>query len=274
MRTDTLFYQLFQTCPELLFEILGQDPALAQSYEFSSREVKQLAFRLDGLFLPTQSGIPIYFVEVQFQWDPEFYYRFLAEIYLYLRQYQPAQPWQAVVIYPHGSIDPGIPADLMGSEAQITRIYLDELPPEGSLMMEILRLIIAPPKQAEQRAREVVLQSQGIPKEVLELVKTVLVYKFIHKSRQEIEAMFELSDLKRTRFYQEAHQEGRQEGQQEGRQVEAAHLTIRLLQRKLGSLPLALEQRIRSLRVEELEKLADCLLEFGSLSDVETWLDQ
>lgn len=49
MRTDTLFYQLFQTCPELLFEILGQDPALAQSYEFSSREVKQLVVCQDKL---------------------------------------------------------------------------------------------------------------------------------------------------------------------------------------------------------------------------------
>lgn len=70
----------------MLFEILGQDPALAQNYEFSSREVKQLAFRLDGLFLPKHAGIPIYFVEVQFQWDPEFYYRLLAEIYGHLEK--------------------------------------------------------------------------------------------------------------------------------------------------------------------------------------------
>ncbi len=270
MRTDTLFYQLFQTCPELLFEILGQDPALAQSYEFSSREVKQLAFRLDGLFLPTQSGIPLYFVEVQFQWDPEFYYRFLAEIYLYLRQYQPAQPWQAVVIYPHGSLDPGIPADLMGSDPQIRRIYLDELAFEGSLLMSVIGLIIAPAKQAEQRAREVVAKSQGIPMEVLELVKTVMVYKFIHKSRQEIEAMFGLSDLKQTRVYQE----GRQEGRQEGQQIGEAAVTLRILRRKLGSLSPGLEQQIGSLSVEQLEALAECLLELESQDELQAWLDQ
>ncbi len=52
MKTDSIFYRLFQDYPALLFELLGQDPSLAASYEFSSREVKELAFRLDGIFIP------------------------------------------------------------------------------------------------------------------------------------------------------------------------------------------------------------------------------
>ncbi|NET45398.1 MAG: DUF2887 domain-containing protein [Okeania sp. SIO2B3] len=42
-----------------------------QIYEFTSREVKQLSFRLDGLFLPTDNNPNKYFylVEVQFQPD-------------------------------------------------------------------------------------------------------------------------------------------------------------------------------------------------------------
>jgi len=35
-------------------------------------------------------------------------------------------------------------------------------------------------------------------------VERIVVYKFPQKSREEIEAMFELSDLKQTRVYQEA----------------------------------------------------------------------
>jgi predicted transposase/invertase (TIGR01784 family) len=45
-----------------------------------------------------------------------------------------------------------------------------------------------------------------------------LLYKLTRLSRQEIEAMFTLSDLKQTRFYQEAFEEGREEGIQQGRQ--------------------------------------------------------
>ncbi len=274
MKTDTLFYRIFQTCPELLFEHLGLDLALAEKYTFSSREVKQLTFRLDDLFLPTQADIPLYFVEVQFQWDAQFYYRFLAEIYLYLRQYRPGPAWYAVVIYPHGSLDSGIPADLAGSEAQIIRIYLDELPLEGSLLMSLLRLIIAPAKQAEQRAYALVAQSQGSGRDILELVKTALVYKFIHKSRQEIEAMFGLSELTQTRVYQEGQQEGRQEGRQEGQQLGEATVVLRILRRKFNTLPPEIEQRISALSVKHLVALAESLLEFGSLDELQTWLGQ
>ncbi|MGK7901427.1 MAG: DUF2887 domain-containing protein [Hormoscilla sp.] len=43
MRTYTLFYKLFQTFPGLLFELLGTSPSTAKGYEFSSREIKEMA---------------------------------------------------------------------------------------------------------------------------------------------------------------------------------------------------------------------------------------
>jgi predicted transposase YdaD len=46
--------------------------------------------------------------------------------------------------------------------------------------------------------------------------ETILVYKFPNMSREEIEAMFGLSELKQTRFYQEAFQEGKEEGIEQG----------------------------------------------------------
>jgi len=52
LRTDTIFYQLFQTFPTLLMELLGEDPASIASYQFTSVEVKEKAFRFDGVFLP------------------------------------------------------------------------------------------------------------------------------------------------------------------------------------------------------------------------------
>ena len=68
MQTDSLFYWLFQTAPSLLFELIGTPIPASASYEFRSVEVKQTAFRLDGVFWPTTitEAAPVYVVEVQF----------------------------------------------------------------------------------------------------------------------------------------------------------------------------------------------------------------
>ncbi len=52
MRRDTIFYQLFQQSPTLLFELLSQPPENAEQYIFEAVEVKETGFRMDGLFLP------------------------------------------------------------------------------------------------------------------------------------------------------------------------------------------------------------------------------
>jgi predicted transposase/invertase (TIGR01784 family) len=48
-------------------------------------------------------------------------------------------------------------------------------------------------------------------KQLLELIETILVYKFPKMSQKEIEAMFGLSELKQTRVYQEAREEAKLE---------------------------------------------------------------
>lgn len=51
MKTDTIFYSLFQAFPSIFFELIDQYPEAAATYEFTSREIKQLAFR-EGLAHP------------------------------------------------------------------------------------------------------------------------------------------------------------------------------------------------------------------------------
>jgi predicted transposase/invertase (TIGR01784 family) len=76
-------YQLFQTFPKIFFELIGQSNLEVSGYEFKSVEIKQTAFRIDGVFLPTVDlpNQTIYFAEVQFQQDTNFYYRFVTEIF-------------------------------------------------------------------------------------------------------------------------------------------------------------------------------------------------
>ncbi|MDF5712809.1 MAG: Rpn family recombination-promoting nuclease/putative transposase [Rhizonema sp. NSF051] len=229
MKTDSIFYRLFQEFPSIFFELIGKPPEEANAYKFSSVEIKQTSFRIDGLFLPQQDDIQIiYFVEVQFQPDDEIYSRLFAEICLYLRQNQPKNNWRAVLIYPTRSIDTG---DIKHyreyfDSGLVTRVYLDELGKAESLPVGIatIKLVIENENTAIQLARQLIdrsrleLISPPQQRQLLQLIETILVYKFINMSREEIAAMFEIGDLKQTRFYQEARKELRPEVEQEVRQ--------------------------------------------------------
>lgn len=229
MRTDTIFYQLFQTFPGLLFELIGEPPELAEHYEFSSREIKELSRRFDGIFLPdseTEDRLT-YFVEVQFQPKADFYWRFFTEIFVYLGQYQPPNNWCAVAIFASRSLNPGIPRayQCLETTQQVQVVYLDELQerPSSSLSLEIVKLIVTDQEQAVEQGRQLIQIAQqqqfdvATQQKVLQLLEIILIYKFTQLSREEIEAMFGFSDLKQTRFYQEAKDEGKLEGKLEGK---------------------------------------------------------
>jgi predicted transposase/invertase (TIGR01784 family) len=226
VKTDTIFYSLFQAFPSIFFELINQSPTEAVTYEFTSREIKQLAFRLDGLFLPTSkdSKKPFYVVEVQFQPDDDLYYRLFAELFLYLRQYKPPHPWQAVIIYPSRSIERE--QNLQFGEIlllqRVRRIYLDELG-DSSLGVGVVKLVIETEESAPELAKRLIIQANqqltdvNTKRDLINLIETIIVYKLPKKSREEIEAMLGLSELKQTRVYQEALEEGKQEGKEEAK---------------------------------------------------------
>jgi predicted transposase/invertase (TIGR01784 family) len=263
MRTDTLFYQLFKAFHSLLFELIEQPPSAAEGYEFVSVEVKEKAFRFDGIFLPDGVDKPIIFTEVQFQPKVDFYWAFVSEIYLYLNQYKPAQNWRAVAIFARHSYDPGeLPhfQELFASN-RIVRVYLEDLLDKetSSLGIAIVQLILAPEAKALELAKRLAVQVERettllLQDEMLEFIETILVYKFPQLSRQEIEAMFTLDDLKHTRVYQEAKQEGKQEGRQEGvRQV-----AINLLNAGMAVSQVA---KLTDISIEEVQQLQGSLKE-------------
>ncbi|MBD2445996.1 Rpn family recombination-promoting nuclease/putative transposase [Nostoc sp. FACHB-152] len=228
MKTDSIFYRLFQELPSIFFELIGNPPETANTYQFSSVEIKQTAFRIDGVFLPTQDEQSlIYFVEVQFQPDSDIYLRLLSEIFLYLRQNKRPNSWRGVVIYPSRNIDIGERQDCYEffNSDRISIIYLDELAEIASLPIGIatIKLIIEDKETAISTAKQLInrtkqaVNSQLPQKQLLELIETILVYKLPNISREEIEAMFGLSELKQTRVYQEAEQEGKEKGRLEAK---------------------------------------------------------
>jgi predicted transposase YdaD len=83
-------------------------------------------------------------------------------------------------------------------------------------------------------------------------------------------------EIRHTRAVQdwlaEGRQEGRQEGLQEGRQEGEAAVTLRLLTRRCGPLNEATTTQIQALPLQQLEALADALLDFQGPADLAAWL--
>jgi len=230
VKTDSIFYQIFLNFPNIFFELINQPNANIEAYEFTSREVKQLSFRLDGLFLPTDndSDKPFYLVEVQFQPDDNLYYRLFAELFLYLRQYKPSYSWRIVVIYPSRSIERK-QNHQFGSILtlnQVQRIYLDELGENAtkSLGVGVVKLVVESENEAINRAKSLISQAKEeitepkIQQDLIDLIETIIVYKLPQKTRKEIETMLGLSELKNTKVYQEAMAEGEEIGEERGEQ--------------------------------------------------------
>jgi len=283
MRTDTLFFQLFQTFHTLLFELIDRPIAEAEGYKFSSAEIKEKAFRFDGIFMPTANDKPIFLAEVQFQPKEDFYSEFLAEIFLYLNQYRPIQDWQAVAIFARHNSEPA--PDKFCQElitlGRIKRVYLEDLRQEtNSHGIEIIQLILASEKKAPKLARNLAEKIEQetnteLRDNVVEFIEAVLVYKFPKLTRQEVEAMFSHSDLKKTRVYQDAMLEGEQRGlqigKQEGLQRQVAML-LRQLTRKFGKISPRIKSQISKLSVAQLEDLAEAIFDLQTSADLSAWI--
>ena len=274
MKTDSIFYKIFLHYPRSFFDLIGEEATQENNYKFSSIEVKQLSFRLDGLFLPKNenSSLPLYLVEVQFQPDENLYYRLFSEFFLFLRQYKPPYPWQMVVVYPRRKIEreQSIHFGDFLKLPNVTRIYLDELGEEAldSIGIGMINLVVESEEKAIPQARDLYqkaqnqLSDESIKREFLDLIESIIVYKFPQKSREEIEAMFELADLKKTKVYQEALAE------------EAVKLVLMLLSTRFQDLSPALTEQIQGLSTEQLENLAKALLNFETEDDLRQWLSK
>jgi predicted transposase YdaD len=75
-------------------------------------------------------------------------------------------------------------------------------------------------------------------------------------------------EIRHTRAVQDWLAEGRQEGQAR----EAAKMTLRLLNRRCGRISEPTTAQIQALPLEQLESLADALLDFQGPADLSAWL--
>ncbi len=292
MKTDTLFYRLFLQRPELVFDLTTWPKPVNVAYSFQSVEVKQAAFRIDGVFMPPDGQLecPLIFAEVQYQKDPKIYARLVSEIALYLYQTAPRHDWRAVVIFPNQNTEP------RGSEhyreffdsGRIQAIYLDQLPKQAQgLGVQLIHLIgvdeVSVPEQLKTIKSAINASPTASQSAWLDLLETILVYKLPRLSRDEVKEM--LGDilnvqLKQTRFYQDVfaegqqegqkkgRQEGRKEGRKEGRQEGEVMMLLRLLEQRFGAVPDSIRSRLKQADMDTLLVWSERVLTCTTLDEV------
>jgi predicted transposase/invertase (TIGR01784 family) len=278
MRRDSIFYKLFQQSPTLLFELLTNPPINAEEYKFDSVAVKEPKFEIDGVFLPPENANPgiVYFCEVQFQKDEKLYERVFAESSLYFyRNRDRFSDWQAVIIYPARSIEQidTHPHRTLLNGNQVHRVYLDELGDIHSLPLWVAVMVLTTieEEQAPAEARYLLARSReeaSLPtsRAIIEIITTIMTYRFEQLSRREVESMLDIT-LKETRVYREIKEEGREEGREA-----TANIIIRLLTKRLGEIPQEVRSSVTGLPLQLLEALGEALLDFTSVADLQAWL--
>jgi predicted transposase YdaD len=146
---------------------------------------------------------------------------------------------------------------------QVRRVYLDELGDlrEQPLGLGLMLLTnVTSETEAVEGARFLLEQArQQSEQAIIDLITTIIVYKFSKLSREEIQAMLGLN-LEEPRAILEAKEEGERK------------VVLRQLNRLVGAIPDALLCQIQGLSVEQLEALSDALLDFSTLADLEGWL--
>jgi predicted transposase/invertase (TIGR01784 family) len=184
MRRDTIFHKIFQQSPTLLFDLLPSAPANAAGYTFASVEVKETAFRMDGVFRPPSADGLVYFCEVQFQPDEVLLERLLSEAGIFIYRYRDTFfDWRAVIIYPSRSLEQSrreILSEMLAS-GRIVRVYLDELGEIEDLPASLSLMVLTTfeGEMAIDGARGLIGRagSEIDGRAIIDLVTTIMVYR-------------------------------------------------------------------------------------------------
>jgi predicted transposase YdaD len=217
--------------------------------------------------------------------DPGFHHRLAAQTFRFLQLHPRIEHWRVVVITPHRRFNLGPLAPLRSFLEAVQWVSLDELGQQDNLdaAVDLLTLPVRSEPELGQRCRRILESRQDLEP----VVFSMLFERFPKLSREEILMIvgLPLQELRYTRAVQEILEEGRLEGRQEGRlegreegleagrQQEAAALALRLLTRRLGTLDVGSRDRLSSLTLQQLEQLAEDLLDFTVPGDLQAWFD-
>jgi predicted transposase YdaD len=276
LNTDRWYYRVFQSAPDLIRALLpGSDPAATglgldpsepgdRLYRFEALELKELSHRLDGVLWPR---------EVQMHPDPGFHHRLAAQTYRFLQLHPRVEHWAVLVIQPDHRINLGpTQAVKLFLEQQVVKFSLEALSQKRNLdpLLNLLTLPVRPETELPASSQQILARRPDLKTVVL----SMLVQRFPDYSEEQIMVIAGIprEELRHTRAVQEWLAEGEARGEARGVARGEAKVTLRQLTRRCGPLSDGTTARIQALPLEQLEALADALLDFRGPADLATWL--
>ena len=201
--------------------------------------------------------------------DPGFHHRLAAQTYRFLQQHPQVEHWAVLVITPHNRLKLGPTQALqVFLDQQVVWLSLEELSQQPNLdpLLILLTLPVRPESELAASSQQILARRPDLKTVVLPM----LVQRFPQLTEEQIMVIAGIprEEIRHTRAVQDWLAEGRQEG----RQAEASSVALRQLNRRCGPLTGATTTQIQALPLEQLESLADALLDFQSPADLATWL--
>ncbi|MCH9713617.1 MAG: DUF2887 domain-containing protein [Cyanobacteria bacterium] len=262
--SDKLFYWVFQRRPDRILELVPDLAAGGGGYRFSAPVLKERERRLDGLLQPPdaigeQPPQPAVILEAQIE------------------------HWRVVVLCPNRKLNFGRPlavAEFLRERVQWIELEPAATDPTAPPLLRALALLVQPEAQIPASSAEIRAEVAGTAQEqeLADVIAATLISRFNGRSISQLCAMGSITvdEFTQSVAYREifgqGRQEGRQEGLQEGEAREATKVTLRLLNRRCGPLSEATTAQIQALPLEQLEALADALLDFQGPADLAAWL--
>jgi predicted transposase YdaD len=187
----------------------------------------------------------------------------------FLQQQPQVEHWAVLVITPHNRLKLGPTKALqVFLEQQVVWLSLEELSQQPNLdpLLNLLTLPVRPESELAASSQQILASRPDLKTVVLPM----LVQRFPELTEDQIMVIAGIprEEIRHTRAVQDWLAEGRQEGEARGE----AKVTLRQLNRRCGRLSDATTAQIQALPLEQLEALADALLDFQGPADLATWL--
>jgi predicted transposase/invertase (TIGR01784 family) len=216
MRTDTLFYKLFESQPSLLLRLAHLDELADIPYHFQSVELKEKAQRTDGVLLPDRErepSAPLIVCEVQFWEDSLIYTRLVSETSLLLLQMPEYRRFTMILLFRSRSLDTGASSwQALCDSGVLKVVYLDEATtaeisqivhsPEEESALLLMRFTVSPENRTADDAliphlvsKITATKSIALQKMFRDLFVSLYVSKYKTLTIQEVRAMIDTREI-------------------------------------------------------------------------------
>jgi predicted transposase YdaD len=238
--------------------------------------LKAANHRLDGAFWPQtgEAGTPeqpVVLLEVQMHAKAGFKHRLFAQTARFLQLHPQVLHLAVVVVVPHHRLRLGpaqLPQQLQAFVDGVLWLSLEELGQQADLdpLLSLLTLPVRPEAELQITTQQILERRPDL----LSAVLTMLFQRLPTLTPEELMvfAGIPTDQLRHTRAAMMLLEEGEARGEARGRAAEAASVAIRLLNRRCAPLTDASTARTQALPLEQLEALADALLDFTGPGDL------